>query len=719
MGPTRTRLSSRVLAACKYTRRSGHIPEDPQRYNTITLTFSTFRTLNAALVLLSPLAAHAEPSLMPVPSSIQSGTGSLPVTQKFSVGFDGFREKRLDDAVSRMVRRLERKTGLIIGAAHAATPADATLTIHCARASKLVQSVTEEESYGLTVTSDRATLTAPNPLGVLHGLETLLQLVDLTTNGFAIPAVTIDDHPRFAWRGMLIDVSRHFMPPETIRRNLDGMAVVKMNVLHWHLSDDQGFRVESRILPKLQLAGSDGIYYTQEQIREVLAYARERGIRVVPEFDVPGHTSSWLVAYPRLATNPTGLMIGRNFGIFDPCMDPSNEFVYTFLDQFIGEMARLFPDEYFHIGGDEVNGKQWSASGKIKAFETAHKMPTGKDGNVAIHRYFNERLLAILKKHGKKMEGWDEILNPDLPKTIVIQSWRGQKSLAEAARQGFTGILSSGYYLDHMDKASTHYAIDPLAKECADLTAEQKKMVLGGESCMWGEYVTPENIDGRIWPRNAVIAERFWSPASVADPADMYQRMERVSRELEYAGLLHRANFLSMCERLAGNGPVDPVKTLADVAEAGSLGVRARSHKYSTDEPLNRLPDTVLPESDVARHFAALIEKGAEKVKDPVNAARMRFWLILWRDNEARLKPVIAQSALLAGAQPASQTLTDVARIGFEALDAIIAGRHMDAQWEAAVKARLTAAAKPVAEVRIGIVPAIQALAEMAAEPRR
>jgi hexosaminidase len=276
-----------------------------------------------------------------------------------------------------MVRRLERKTGLTIGAARAASPAEATLVIHCTRASKPVQSVAEDESYGLTVTSERATLTAPNPLGVLHGLETLLQMVDVSTSGFAIPAVTIDDHPRFAWRGMLIDVSRHFMPVETILRNLDGMAVVKMNVLHWHLSDDQGFRVESRVLPKLQLAGSDGIFYTQEQVREVLAYARERGIRVVPEFDVPGHTASWLVAYPQLATDPNNLEIGRHFGIFNECMDPSNEAVYAFLDQFVGEMARLFPDEYFHIGGDEVNGRQWSASAKIQAFETAHKMPEG------------------------------------------------------------------------------------------------------------------------------------------------------------------------------------------------------------------------------------------------------------------------------------------------------------------------------------------------------
>ncbi len=427
-------------------------------YNTSKLTSRNLPLTFAAVVLLVPaMRADANPmpiSLMPLPASLQTGTGSLPVTQKFSVALEGYREKRLDDAVGRMVRRLEKKTGLSIGVGLAKLPSDATLVIQCTRAGKLVQSVNEDESYGLTVTADRATLTAPTPLGVLRGLETVLQLVDVTPAGFAIPAVTIDDHPRFAWRGMLIDVSRHFMTLDTIRRNLDGMAVVKMNVFHWHLSDDKGFRVESRVYPKLTQEGSDGKFYTQEQVRGIIAYARERGIRVVPEFDIPGHTSSWLVGYPKLATDEKNLKIGRNFGIFDPCMDPTNPVVYPFLDEFIGEMARLFPDEYFHIGGDEVNGRQWIASARIQAFEKAHKMPQGKEGNIAIHRYFNERILAILKKHGKKMEGWDEILNPDLPKDIVIQSWRGQKSLADAARQGFTGILSSGYYLDHMEKAS-------------------------------------------------------------------------------------------------------------------------------------------------------------------------------------------------------------------------------------------------------------------------
>ena len=174
----------------------------------------------------------------------------------------------------------------------------------------------------LQITPQQARLSAPNPLGVLHGLETFRQLI-VSTRRPQLPAVDIEDHPRFPWRGLHLDVSRHWMPIEVVKRNLDGMAAVKLNVFHWHLSDDQGFRVESKRFPKLQQLGSDGLYYTQEQVREVIAYARDRGIRVVPEFDIPGHTTSWLVGYPQLASAPGPYQIERNWGVFDPTMDPT------------------------------------------------------------------------------------------------------------------------------------------------------------------------------------------------------------------------------------------------------------------------------------------------------------------------------------------------------------------------------------------------------------
>jgi hexosaminidase len=167
---------------------------------------------------------------------------------------------------------------------------------------RAVQSAQEDESYRLTVTPLGARLDAPNPLGVLHGMQTFLQLVDLDAGGFGVPALTIDDHPRFPWRGLMLDVARHWIPLADVKRTLDGMAAVKLNVFHWHLSENQGFRVESKRFPKLQEMGSDGQYYTQDQVREVIAYARDRGIRVIPEFDMPGHATAWFVGYPELAS---------------------------------------------------------------------------------------------------------------------------------------------------------------------------------------------------------------------------------------------------------------------------------------------------------------------------------------------------------------------------------------------------------------------------------
>ena len=322
------------------------------------------------------------------------------------------------------------------------------------------------------------------------------------------PAIHIEDRPRFPWRGLMLDVSRHWMPVEVVERNLDAMAAVKLNVFHWHLSDDQGFRAESRRFPRLQQLGSDGNFYTQADIRHVVAYARDRGIRVVPEFDMPGHTNSWLVGYPELASAPGPYSIGRTWGVYDGAMDPTREETYEFLDAFLGEMTQLFPDPYFHIGGDEVNGKQWSQSASIQAFAKEHNL----EGTRGLQVYFNQRIQKLLQKYGKIMVGWDEVLHPDLPADTVVQSWRGQASLAEAASKGYRGILSAGYYLDHLRPASYHYGIDPLADAAQKLTPEEASRILGGEACMWAEYADAETVDSRIWPRAAVIAERLWSP---------------------------------------------------------------------------------------------------------------------------------------------------------------------------------------------------------------
>src|SRR5437016_3909047 len=340
------------------------------------------------LCLCFVTVADAQPprqlNLMPMPSDLQLGTGQMSIDQSFSVALTGYKEARLERAVHRLIANICGRTGMPLKA-QIVDGENGSLVIYTDQASKEIQEPGEDESYTLEVTSSGAKLSALNPLGTLHGLQTFLQLIEAAPSGFSVPAVTIHDTPRFVWRGLMIDVSRHFIPPDVIRRNLDGMAAVKMNVFHWHLSDNQGFRVESKRFPKLQEMGSDGLYYTQDQIRDVITYAYDRGIRVVPEFDIPGHCTSWLVGYPDLASSPGPFSIGRQFGVFDPAMDPTRESTYKFLDKFIGEMAKLFPDQFFHIGGDEVNGKAWYKNPKIQEFMHAH----GLKSNDELQAYFN------------------------------------------------------------------------------------------------------------------------------------------------------------------------------------------------------------------------------------------------------------------------------------------------------------------------------------------
>jgi hexosaminidase len=654
-----------------------------------------------AMIFGAAVLAQAQ-NLIPAPARLVAGQGKFLITEKFHVAFSGYREPRLEAAAIRLVARLAKRTGLAIGRIPGAGNAPAALTIACEKAGARVQNVREGESYSLTVSPAGARLHAPNPLGILRGMETFLQLVDQDSEGFFAPAVNIEDTPRFPWRGLMIDVSRHFMPPEAIKRNLDAMAAVKLNVFHWHLSDDQGFRVESKLFPKLQGMGSDGLYYTQAQVREIVAYARSRGIRVVPEFDVPGHTSSWFPGYPELAATPGPYEIERDGGT--ACMDPARESTYRFLDKFIGEMAALFPDPYLHTGGDEVSAKQWDANPRIRAFKKRHGMKHSHE----LQAYFEKRLAAIVKKHGKRMMGWDEILQPGLAKNVVVQSWRGQKSLDEAARQGYLGILSHGYYLDLMLPASQHYAADPLGNGGASLTPEERTRILGGEACMWDELVTPENLDGRIWPRNAAIAERLWSPGTVTDVESMYRRLEILSRELERDGLTRVSGYRLMLERLAGGYALEPVKTLADIVEPVKEYKRMSTGRYTSFTPLNRLVDCARPESETARHFGKLVDRLTAGQASADEREALRTWLVRWRDNDARLKPAL-ELELLKEAAPLSNDVAALAEAGLGALERIAAGKH-DPEWAEGQSALVARAREPRAELLISIVPLIEKL---------
>ena len=679
------------------------------------------RTLLATVMLctvfMSLAKAQVQPSmnLMPAPAKVQLGSGWLLIDASFSVTITGHKEARLDRAVELFLRQLRRQTAMPPIDMKVTNSPTAALIIQSERGTNAVQELGEDESYRLDISSSNARLNAPTTLGVMRGLETFLQLVDITNEGFAIPAVVIDDRARFAWRGLMIDVSRHFIPLEILKQNLDAMAAVKLNVFHWHLSDNQGFRVESKKFPKLHEMGSDGLYYTQDEIRELIAYARERGIRVVPEFDMPGHSTAWFVGYPELASGPGPYEIERKWGVFDPAMDPTREETYKFLDKFIGEMAKLFPDQFFHIGGDEVNGKQWDANPKIQDFMHSHSMKDNKD----LQAYFNKRVQQIVSKHGKTMLGWDEILHPDLPNSVVIQSWRGPDSLADAAKQGYRGLLSSGYYVDLMWPAVRHYATDPMSGNAANLSPEEQKRILGGEACMWAEYVSPENIDSRIWPRTAAIAERLWSPQVVNDPNSMYRRLELLDLRLDWLGLTHNSGYIPMLRRIAGTNDIAALIVLADVLEPVKDYTREETatEPATSAKPLNRVVDAVRPESTIARKFAASVNQLVAGNAKLGAEADVRGLLSQWRDNQTELRPMFDASSLLKEVAPLSQNLSALGSAGLAALDYLDRGERAPAAWVIEQLAMVEQAKKPQAQLLLMVAPSVQRLLEASGGP--
>jgi hexosaminidase len=642
---------------------------------------------------------------MPLPAHLTPGTGQFSIDGGFRVVFEGYTEPRLERAVERFRLNLTRKTGIL----HfpESSPAQPAFTIRTTMASAPVQQLGEDESYHLTVSPQGVSLAAPNPLGILHGLQTFLQLVKSSPQGFVVPAVVIDDQPRFPWRGLMLDAGRHFMPLDTVRQTLDGMEAVKLNVFHWHLSEDQGFRVESKTFPLLQEKGSDGLFYTQDEIRGILAYARDRGIRVVPEFDMPGHAGAWFVGYPNLASGTGPYHIERKWGVFDPAMDPTRESTYAFIDRFFAEMTALFPDAYFHIGGDECNGKEWDASPRIQQFKRDHNL---KD-NAALQAYFTSRVQKLVTKRKKISIGWDEVLQPDTPHDVVIQSWRGPDSLADAARRGYRGILSWGYYLDLNQPAAQHYSVDPMAG-AASMTSEQQSHILGGEAAEWTEYITPEIASFRIWPRAAVIAERLWSPRDTTDVPSMYARLAIVSQDLGYTGIPFRAAKGQMLERLAGNENLAALKVLASVVEPPKEYAREELRSYDLYTPLNRMVDAAPAESDTARIFSELATRIASGRGTPADFKQAREWLTLWRDNDATLQPQLPQSELTAELAPLSRNLNEAAAIGLLALDAIEKGQPVSVSTQQQWLSSLKALEAPQAILLDKIVPGVETLVD-------
>ena len=680
------------------------------------------RTLTIAVLVISgisDISAQAATSatlqtarrdLMPVPMSVSWNAGRLPVTKTFSVAVQGETDERLRKYIFRAMRRLEGRTVLELSRELSNDAPTTALVIETRSAGNAIPKLGDDESYTLDISDKQAKLTAPTTVGAMRGLETFLQLLEGDKNGFYFPAVSINDRPRFAWRGLMIDSARHYQPVEVLKRTLDGMASVKLNVMHWHLTEDQGFRVETKKLPELHQMGSDGLFYTQNEIREIISYAAERGIRVMPEFDMPGHATSWLVSHPEIASGPGPYTIERRPGIFDPTLDPTNEKTYKLLKKFFAEMSALFPDAYMHIGGDENEGKQWDANPQIQAF----MKEKGIKNNHELQTYFNKRILKFLQDNGKIMMGWDEIFQPDLPKDVVIHSWRGQKALAEAARLGFQGVLSNGYYIDLAFPASQHYVVDPVPADTV-LTAEEQKRVLGGEATMWAEWVSPETIDSRVWPRTAAIAERLWSPREVNDVDDMYRRLAVVEVQLEELGLAHRKNQAMMLRRLTAGQDTSAVETLVSVIEPVKEYRRYRVRPQTMLSPLTGLVDAARPDAPGARAFNKAVDEMLAGVNAAENSAKIRSMVNEWRAAEPALLNYMENSPALVEAAQLSADFRRLNQVILDALEALEKRSPQSAEWRDARNKILDEVAKPKAALEFVVIARAKKLVEAAA----
>lgn len=637
----------------------------------------------------SAARAEALPALMPVPAHVTPGGADLPVGGGFAVRWQGRRTPLLARAVGRFETRLAAVAGRGIASAESGAPVPLTITVGD---DPDFLTIREKEAYRLSVSPSGVTLEADGPAGVLHGLATLPQLAAAAPSGPVLHEARIDDAPRFAWRGIMIDVARHFMSVETIERQIDAMELTKLNVLHWHLSDGTGFRVESLRYPKLQRIGGHHQYYTQGQVRAVVAYAAERGIRVVPEFDVPGHTLAILQAYPELAAQRPVLTpaeaeaalqgcrtdfaagsattnCAHRVNLNNPALDPSSPDVLRFAEGLFAEMGRLFPDRYFHSGGDEVVAAQWTGNPAIAAYMKAH----GYADAPAMQAAFTARIERALARQGKIMAGWDEVSEAPIPKNVVVEVWRGARYTASATEAGHPVIVSCGYYLDLLQPARVHYLADPADTEpdAPPLSPDQEALILGGEAPLWSELVTDGMEDARLWPRAAAIAERFWSPRAVRDPDDMERRLPAVMAELEATGLQAQESRERMIARLTPAN-VAPLTVLTD-ATVPVRGYALHGIGKRVGEILLTGPAAIAePDSFTAMRFNRLAARYAAGERGL--APELRAMLTVWLDNDVAYESVAA-TPLLAAAAPVSRALSELAAIGIEAMEK---GNHGD-----------------------------------------
>ncbi|MDO6759286.1 family 20 glycosylhydrolase [Tamlana sp. 2_MG-2023] len=642
--------------------------------------------------------------LMPWPKDIKEHPNKFVIDSSLTISITSNQSERVEHAATQFLRRLTNRTGVFLNEGFPLENKKGDIQIQFDEVSKL--DIKNNESYTLTVEDSTIKISAKTDIGATRALATLLQLVDHNATEYFIPGVTISDEPRFVWRGLMIDVSRHFQPIDVLKRNLDAMASMKMNVFHWHLTDDQGIRIESKTYPKLTALASDGLFYTHEQIKDVVAYADRLGIRVIPEIDVPGHATAFLTAYPELGSKDDyDYSIERFSGVFDPTLNPTIDITYTFLENLFAEITPLFPDEYFHIGGDENEGKHWDESKSIQKFKKKHGLKTNHD----LQTYFNVKLEKILNKQGKKLMGWDEIMTPDMPTSAVIHSWRGENeglakggTLIEAAKQGYQTVLSNGFYIDRMQSVAYHYTIEPIGD--VKLTNAERERILGGEATMWCELATPLTIDSRIWPRTAAIAERFWSPKEINNVDNMRTRLEVVSFNLEELGLAHIKNRAVILRGMTNHQDISSLLSLSNLCEP--LKIYARNLdgiEYKTYSPFNLFADACVADASDALKFNKAVSKFTKGGASTSVANYLQKWT-----NDYKAFSQLQKNPKITPLEPLFKNLALVSELLSEAIQT----KKISKESIQTIGNTMILLREPVADVELMIVDALNDLSQ-------
>jgi hexosaminidase len=457
------------------------------------------------------------------------------------------------------------------------------------------------EGYELSVSPRRIRLIARSPRGLFYGAITLWQLITGTgaEAPLRIPAVAIADHPRFAWRGLLLDSARHFQSPAFIKHFIDTMAQHKLNVLHWHLTDDQGWRIEIKRYPRLTEVGAwrtppgaakdaprYGGFYTQDEIRDIVRYAAERYVTIVPEIEMPGHAQAAIAAYPEFGVTGTNPGVSHDWGINTHLYNVDDS-TFVFLQNVLSEIIDLFPSKYIHVGGDEAAKDQWQASAHVQQ----RMRDLGIKDEAALQGWFTARIGEFLAEHSRKLVGWDEILEGGLPADAVVMSWRGTQGASDASKQGHDVIMvpSPVMYFDHLQSSAHNeppgrpdvvsladvYAFEPVPRE---LDASQTRHVLGAEGALWSEYLTSQQrVEHAAFPRTAALAEVLWSPASrdwVGFQARLPAQLQRYrAQDVHYAS--EPAPTTASAEELDSDSLQPCTNSLPLRLEADSDGVRS------------------------------------------------------------------------------------------------------------------------------------------------